>query len=198
MAITGPVTLATLTTRPNPRAATCGIAARHTRKAVSRLRANPARHVARLIVSRLPGLGAAPDAEHAGVVDDDVQRAVRRNDLADERRATCASSVRSATWPEARAPDASSSETRSRIRSVVDGDSDGRPELGEQRAAREADTGVRARAGDERDAARQVERRRDHEAISAADGLAEQARVQVDVGEPACRGTSAPCCGTAS
>ena len=41
-------------------------------------------------------LGAAPDAEHAGVVDDDVQGAVRRNDLVDEA-STCASSVRSAT-----------------------------------------------------------------------------------------------------
>ena len=44
MAITGPVTDATLTTRPQPRAAICGSRARVTRNAVSRLRDTAARH----------------------------------------------------------------------------------------------------------------------------------------------------------
>ncbi|GAB4077859.1 hypothetical protein GCM10028781_26270 [Nostocoides australiense] len=44
MAITGPVTLVTLTIRAEPLARRCGSAARHTRYAVSRFRAKLARH----------------------------------------------------------------------------------------------------------------------------------------------------------
>ena len=54
MAITGPVTEATMTIRPQRAARMCGIAARVTRNAVSRLRANPSCQDASGIAARSP------------------------------------------------------------------------------------------------------------------------------------------------
>ena len=60
IAITGPVTLATFTTRPQPRAAIGGATCRVTRKAVSRLRRSPACQVARLRSARRPASKSVP------------------------------------------------------------------------------------------------------------------------------------------
>src|SRR5215831_7956984 len=104
IAITGPVTLATMMIRPQPRRVICGSAALVTRKAVVRLRASAACQVARSIDSAVPVSNSGTAAEIIPALLTTMSSCPHRCSAAATSLGAAVASVRSAANPAASKP----------------------------------------------------------------------------------------------